>query len=154
MRSALILLSFCLALTASAQQLTCPLDGGLIANPISGGATSQMDTIHRKGIEVLYTTGNCTDVVAVAPGRVVSKFLSPGERFALVVLDGDSNLCVYGLLDTILPVIGDTITSGDILGTVCKGDHDAVLHFEMWQAGKAVNIHDLQSMLRGSCVGQ
>jgi septal ring factor EnvC (AmiA/AmiB activator) len=106
---------------------------GKVLNPKFNTVTFQ------KGIDVRAASGS--EVVAVAPGKVVHAGAFRGYGNLVVVDHGDGYHSLYAHLGSMLRAVGDSVEEGRALGTV--GDtgslKGAYLYFELRERGKPVD---------------
>jgi septal ring factor EnvC (AmiA/AmiB activator) len=96
------------------------------------------ETVNR-GIDIEAPLG--TDVLAVAPGKVVynDNFLGYGK--IILIEHGEGFITLYSHLASSSVETGSNVEAGDIIGKVGQTGsvRNPTLHFEIRQAGKAVN---------------
>lgn len=84
-----------------------------------------------QGVHIAASSG--TDIVAVAPGRVVFADWLMGFGMMLILDHGEEILTVYGYCDTLLARIGDHVEAGEVIATVGQsgGQTTPGLYFEV-----------------------
>ena len=84
-----------------------------------------------QGVHIAAASG--TDIVAVAPGRVVFADWLMGFGMMLILDHGDDVLTVYGYCDTLLARTGDHVEAGETIATVGQsgGQTTPGLYFEV-----------------------
>lgn len=84
-----------------------------------------------QGVHIAASSG--TDIVAVAPGRVVFADWLMGFGMMLILDHGEEVLTVYGYCDTLLARIGDHVEAGEVIATVGQsgGQTTPGLYFEV-----------------------
>ncbi len=92
-----------------------------------------------QGVHIAAATG--TDVVAVAPGKVVFADWLMGFGMMLILDHGDEVLTVYGYCDTLLARTGDFVEAGEIIATVGQsgGQTTPGLYFEVRSNGSSTD---------------
>lgn len=84
-----------------------------------------------QGVHIAAASG--TDIVAVAPGRVVFADWLMGFGMMLILDHGEEVLTVYGYCDSLLARIGDHVEAGEVIATVGQsgGQTTPGLYFEV-----------------------
>ncbi len=92
-----------------------------------------------QGVHIAAATG--TDVVAVAPGKVVFADWLMGFGMMLILDHGNEVLTVYGYCDTLLARTGDYVEAGEIIATVGQsgGQTTPGLYFEVRSNGTSTD---------------
>lgn len=95
-----------------------------------------------QGVHIASETGS--DVVAVAPGKIVFADWLRGFGMMIVVDHGDDLMSVYGYCDALLARFGDNVEAGETIGTVGQsgGQNVSGLYFEVRSKGKSIDPID------------
>jgi len=121
-----------------------PVSGPTITDYGKGTDPTYNNPIFNKGIEIMANEG--TDFVSVAEGQVIYADYFEGYGNLIIIDHGDSYYTIYAHAKDILVSVGDTVFSGEVIGTV--GDTGSLkgpnLYFEVRHHG---NTSDPQSWL-------
>ncbi len=92
-----------------------------------------------QGVHIASETGS--DVVAVAPGKIVFADWLRGFGMMIVVDHGDDLMSVYGYCDALLARFGDNVEAGEAIATVGQSGGQTVpgLYFEVRSKGKSID---------------
>ena len=113
-----------------------PIEGEVLVgfgDPRAGGR------LKWQGVHIAAATG--TDIVAVAPGKVVFADWLMGFGMMLILDHGDEVLTVYGYCDTLLARTGDYVEAGETIATVGQsgGQTTPGLYFEVRSNGTSTD---------------
>ncbi len=94
-------------------------------------------SIKPRGIEI--KTGKNEEVLASASGKVTNIIASSYGGSRVVFDVGNSSNVVYDGVKNIFVKVGDTVETGNIIGTMASIDSENVMGFEVWVDNTAMN---------------
>lgn len=93
-------------------------------------------TLFHRGIDIIatdysvYSIGN-GEVIEIGVNKIYDKY---------IIINHEDVNAVYCMMDEILLKEGDTVTTGEKIGTLIKsGNGQNIFHFEIWKEGKPID---------------